>query len=146
MAWGQTAIPGGISQAYQVAAITIFRDGSGHAPAFKILNPGHEAKAPSLAGRIAVIEAKNVDNAKQIFLDKANEKFNDDELFASLKGEDSVTNVTTKVENCEFIDIVDETRMSASTPSTMFLKLASAINYTFTTEERKFLKNKGTCV
>ena len=55
LAWGQTAIPGGISQAYQVAAITIFRDGSGHAPAFKILNPGHEAKAPSLAGRIAVI-------------------------------------------------------------------------------------------
>ena len=36
--------------------------------------------------------------------------------------------------------------MTASTPSTMFLKLASAMNYTFTTEERKFLKNEGTCV
>ena len=32
--------------------------------------------------------------------------------------------------------------MSASTPSTMFLKLASPMNYTFTT----FLKNEGTCV
>ena len=91
-----------------------------------------------------VIEAKNEDIAKQIFLDKVNEKFNDDELFASLKqGEDSATFVTTKVENCEFIDVVDETGMTASTPSTMFLKLASPMNYTFTTEERKYLKMKG---
>ena len=36
--------------------------------------------------------------------------------------------------------------MSASAPSTMFLKLASPMNYTFTTEERKFLKHEGTCV
>ena len=48
--------------------------------------------------------------------------------------------VSTNVDNCEFIDVVDETGMTASTPSTMFLKLASAMNYTFTTEERKFLK------
>ena len=95
-----------------------------------------------------VIEAKNEDIAKQIFLDKVNEKFNDDEFCSSLKrqGEDSVTFVTTKVENCEFIDVVDETGMSASAPSTMFLKLASPMNYTFTTEERRFLKNEGTCV
>ena len=43
----------------------------------------------------------------------------------------------------EFIDIVDETGMTASLPSTMFLILASPVNYTFTTEERKFLKMKG---
>ena len=36
--------------------------------------------------------------------------------------------------------------MTASLPSTMFLKLASPVNYTFTTEERKILKNEGTCV
>ena len=46
--------------------------------------------------------------------------------------------VSTNVDNCEFIDVVDETAMSASAPSTMFLKLASPMNYTFTTEERKF--------
>ena len=46
-----------------------------------------------------VIEAKNEDIAKQIFLDKVNEKFNDDEFCSSLKrqGEDSVTFVTTKL-------------------------------------------------
>ena len=36
--------------------------------------------------------------------------------------------------------------MSASAPSTMFLKLASPMNYTFTTEERNFLKHEGACV
>ena len=91
-----------------------------------------------------VIEAKNVDIAKQIFLDEVNEKFNDEDK--SNGANDSSMWVTTKVENCEFIDVVDETGMSASTPSTMFLKLASPMNYTFTTEERKFLKNEGTCV
>ena len=64
-----------------------------------------------------VIEAKNVDVAKQIFLDEVDEKFND--------GGDSAKNdssmwVSTNVDNCEFIDVVDETGMSASTPSTMF--------------------------
>ena len=54
--------------------------------------------------------------------------------------------VSTKVGNCDFIDVVDETGITASTPSTMVLKLASPMNYTFTTEERKFLKNEGTCV
>ena len=54
--------------------------------------------------------------------------------------------ISTNVDNCEFIDVVDETGMTASAPSTMFLKLASPINYTFTTEERKFLKNQDTCV
>ena len=49
--------------------------------------------------------------------------------------------VNTNVDNCEFIDIVNETGMTASLPSTMFLKHASPVNYTFTTEERKFLKN-----
>jgi hypothetical protein len=87
-----------------------------------------------------VIEAKNVEIAKQISLDKVNEKFNDDKLFASLKGkgEDSAINVSTNVENCEFIDVVDETGVTASTPSKMFLKLASPMNYTFTTEVKRF--------
>ena len=76
-----------------------------------------------------VIEAKNVDIAKQIFLDEVNEKFNDGGDSAN----DSSMWVSTNVENCEFIDVVDETGMSASTPSTMFLKLASPMNYTFTT-------------
>ena len=69
-------------------------------------------------------------------------------MFASLKGkgEDSAVNVTIKVANCKCIDFVDETRVTASAPSTMFLKLASPMNYTFTTEERKFLNNEGTCV
>ena len=78
-----------------------------------------------------------------------NKKFNDDLFlanFKALKGNDSATNVSRKVENCEFIDVVDETGMTPSLPSTMFLKLASPMNYTFTTEERKFLKNEGTCV
>ena len=43
-------------------------------------------------------------------------------------------------------DVVGEFGMSASSPSTMFLKLASPMNYTFTSEERKILKNEGTCV
>ena len=74
-----------------------------------------------------VIEAKNVDIAKQILLDEVNEKFNDEEFFLSLSksGKDSSTYIRTKVDNCEFIDVVDETGMTASTPSTIFLKLAS---------------------
>ena len=76
----------------------------------------------------------------QIFLDEVDEKFNDD---GEEGADDSITNVSTNVDNCEFIDVVDETGMTASLPSTMFLKLASPVNYTFTTEERKFLKMKG---
>ena len=70
-----------------------------------------------------VIEAKNVDIAKQFFLDKVNKKFNDDLFlanFKALKGEDSATNVSRKVDNCGFIYVVDETGMTASLPSTMF--------------------------
>ena len=86
-----------------------------------------------------VIEAKNVEIAKQIFLDEVDEKFNDG---GEEGGDDSLTNVSTNVDNCEFIVVVDQTGMTASAPSTMFLKLASPMNYTFTTEERKFLKMK----
>jgi hypothetical protein len=94
-----------------------------------------------------VIEAKNEEIAKQMVLDEVNEKFDDiGDQDKGNSGDDSLTNVSTNVENCEFIDIVDETRMTPSLPSTMFLKLASSINYTFTTEESKFLKNEGTCV
>ena len=100
-----------------------------------------------------VIEAKNVEIAKQKFLDKVNEKFNDEfnddmlhENFKVLNSKDSATNISRRVENCLFIDVVDENRMTAAAASTMFLKLASPMNYTFTTEERKFLKNEGTCV
>ena len=90
------------------------------------------------------MKQKNVEIAKQIFLDEVNEKFNDEDK--SNGANDSSMWVTTNVDNCEFIDVVDETGMTASTPSTMFLKLASPVNYTFTTEERKYLKNEGTCV
>jgi hypothetical protein len=89
------------------------------------------------------IEATNVEIAKKIFLDEVNEKFNDDD---GIQGNDSPIRVSTNVENYEFIDIVDETGMTASLPSTIFFKLASPMNYTFTTEERKFLNNEGTCV
>ena len=69
-----------------------------------------------------VIEAKNVDIAKQIFLDEVNEKFNDDDFCASLKGNanDSSMWISTNVDNCEFIDVVDETGMTASAPSTIY--------------------------
>ena len=63
-----------------------------------------------------VIEAKNVDIAKQIFLDEVNERFNDG-------GDSAIDNfmwISTYIDNCEFIDVVDETGMTASTPSTMF--------------------------
>ena len=73
-----------------------------------------------------VIEAKNVDIAKQIFLDEVNEKINDGDNSAA---NDSSMWISTNVDNCEFIDVVDETGMSASSPSTMFLKLASSMNY-----------------
>jgi hypothetical protein len=105
------------------------------------LSDAHKSKVQMVRDS-QVIEAKNVDIAKQIFLDEVNEKFNDGGDSAN----DSSMWVSTNVDNCEFIDIVDETGMSASTPSTMFLKLASPMNYTFTTEERKFLKHEGTCV
>ena len=112
------------------------------------LSDTHKSKVQMIR-EAQVIEAKNVEIAKQKFLDKVNEKFNDDILldnFKALNGKDSATNVSRKVENCLFIDVVDENRMIASASSTMFLKLASPMNYTFTTEERKFLKNEGTCV
>ena len=70
-----------------------------------------------------VIEAKNVEIAKQIFLDEVNEKFND-----GGSANDSSMWVSTNVDNCEFIDVVDGTGLTASTPSTMFLKLASPMN------------------
>ena len=75
-----------------------------------------------------VIEAKNVDIAKQIFLDEVNEKFNNNNVDSF---DDSAAYVRLLDENCEFIDVVDETAMPASSPSTMFLKLASPMNYTF---------------
>ena len=80
-----------------------------------------------------VIEAKNVDIAKQIFLDEVNEKFNDEDKGNGAN--DSSMWISTNVDNCEFIDVVDETGMTTSTPSTMVLKLASPMNYTFTTED-----------
>jgi hypothetical protein len=106
------------------------------------LSDEHKTKVKMIR-EAQVIEAKNVEIAKQIFLDKVNEKFNDDE---GIQGNDSLIRVSKNVENFEFIDIVDETGMTASLPSTIFLKLASPMNYTFTTEERKFLNNEGTCV
>ena len=69
-----------------------------------------------------VIEAKNVEIAKQIFLDEVDEKFNDN---VEEGGDDSLFYVNTNVENCEFIDVVDETNITAYLPSTMVLKLAS---------------------
>ena len=103
------------------------------------LSDQHKSKVKMIR-EAQVIEAKNEEIAKQIFLDEVNEKFNDDE---GIQGIDSPIKVSTNVENCEFIDIVDQTGMTASAPSTMFLKLASPVNYTFTTEKGKFLKIKG---
>ena len=93
-----------------------------------------------------VIEAKNVEIAKQIFLDEVDKNFNDgsekyDDISDEARGnsgEDSAAYILTNVENCEFIDVVDETEMFPSLPPTMFLKLASPMNYTITTEERNF--------
>ena len=57
-----------------------------------------------------VIEAKNVEIAKEIFLDEVNEKFNDGGDSAN----DSSMWISTNVDNCEFIDVVDETGMTPS--------------------------------
>jgi hypothetical protein len=103
------------------------------------LSDAHKTKVKMIR-ESQVIEAKNVEIAKHIFLDEVNEKFNDG---GEEGGDDSLTNVSTNVKNCEFIFIVDETGMTASLPSTMFLKLASPVKFTFTTEERKFFKMKG---
>ena len=88
-----------------------------------------------------VIQAKNLSLARQKFTDTAVQKFS-----RNTNGKDSPEDIEESVENIEFIDEVEETALQPSKPSTMFMKAASPMNYTWTTEERKYLKFDGHCV
>ena len=59
------------------------------------LSDAHKTKVKMIR-ESQVIEAKNVEIVKQIFLDEVNEKFNDDE---GIQGNDSPIKVSTNVEN-----------------------------------------------
>jgi hypothetical protein len=97
-----------------------------------------------------VIKAKNLETAKQKFRDEAVRKFTTDNLNFSggskSKKSDSPDYIETSVSNIDFIDELEETGLKPGKPSTMFMKSASPMVYTWTTEERKYLNFDGHCV
>ena len=88
-----------------------------------------------------VIQAKNLETAKQKYRDDVVKKYsNNSNSF------ESAEDIDTSVSSIEFINITEQTGLRPQKPSTMFLKSASPMVYNFTTEERKYLKFDGHCV
>ena len=111
-----------------------------------------------------VIMAKDINMAQKKFKDIIYDKYGTstesteknkskkeeyDEMDEEDKGSAQETSdgyVQTNVDDIEFIDSVDESSLVSTSPTTMYLKSASAINYNFTNEEVKFLKDTNHCV
>lgn len=97
-----------------------------------------------------IIKAKSLEIAKQKFRDEAVKKFSSGSISEFNKrgkgGNTSPDMIDETVDNIDFIDTVEQSGLRPQKPTTMFLKSASPMNYTFTGEERKFLNFNGHCV
>ena len=106
-----------------------------------------------------VIKAKNIDEARSKFKNNIDRKFrssssgvsefnNLSEFNKLAKSSDNKSEdyYETEISSIEFLDEVEEGKLSSQQPSTMFLKAASPIEYNFTTHEKKFINNNGFCV
>ena len=88
-----------------------------------------------------VIEARSEKEAKEIMMAEIKEAFEYDE-FSSC--------ATVNLDSVDFIDTVDESKLTTQHPTQMKMKYSEHVDYSFTNEEKKFLntdnKLTGTCV
>ena len=97
-----------------------------------------------------VIVAKDLETALLKFEDMTIDKFGPKTEITTdsylVGGDDSEETIQVDVDCINFFEDVDESEITSSEPTTMFLRLASPINYTFTNEETNILNDDGFCV
>ena len=115
------------------------------------LNQEHTRNKIQIIRETEIIKARNIDEAKDKFKENIVAKF--DSRIKSDKFSESATEIAkrgcnnksaecfeSQVDDISFDDVFEESSTQPTTPSTMFLKQSSAINYNMTTSEKKFLK------
>ena len=112
------------------------------------LNQVHLQDKVQLIRESEVIKATNIDKARQKFKENIENKFGGGGSESIIKGASNFSPdyYETMVDNIEFLDEVEEGKLSTQDPSTMFLKAASPMDYKFLTCEKKFLNDTGFCV
>ncbi len=94
---------------------------------------GHDTSTDS-----RVIEAKSLEEAKQLFRDTLKEEQDYEEYSSS---------AWVNLDNVQFIDgPVVGSQITSSDPSTMPLRQAGVLEYSFSTQETKYLTTENTCV
>ena len=83
-----------------------------------------------------VIKARNKQEAERKFIYNVDKKFNSKEDSGLDSFEHYYYNLGS--DNIDFIDTYEESSEHHTTPSTMFLRAGSPIEYNFTTREKKF--------